>query len=142
MIPKIVTIAGGTVLTIFIFGACTAALTHRGTTGPATGPAPYSSIAAGPVDAAQVPPPPPPLPDPYTHNGVWLVPQDIKPGQYRVTPTKKYGGYYAVCSEVGCTLGSGISDSAYVPEPALVDIPANAVAFKISDVTLTPVTAG
>ena len=149
MLPKIAAIGGGTVLAIFAFGACTAAVTHRSdpnTTPHSYASAPYETpalpTAAGPVDAAQVPPPPPPLPNPLTSDGVWRVPEDIKPGTYRAVPTKSYGGYFALCSDYTCAIGTGMIRNEMVTGPEVFTIPETAASIKLSRLNLTSLDGG
>ena len=89
-------------------------------------------------------PPPAPKTDPYTTSGTWLVPSEIAPGTYKVTPTDSTG-YVATCADLACEIDfdgsdfTGLIDNKLVTgKAAYLVIPAHAVAVELRDVTLTP----
>jgi len=76
-------------------------------------------------------------PDPLSTDGMHLVPSEIAPGQYRVTPTGVIGGYYALCTDLDCQIGAGLLRNDFVTGTAYVTIPADGVvAIDLSDVRL------
>jgi hypothetical protein len=75
-------------------------------------------------------------PSPYTSDGRWLVPSEITPGTYRVTPTSGMG-YSEVCADYTCEIGTNgfISNENY-RGPGILVIPSNAVSVELHRVSL------
>ena len=81
--------------------------------------------------------------DPYHSDGMWMVPSEITPGTYRVTPTSSIEGYTATCADYTCRIdfdgsdATGMIDNELYPGPGILVIPANAVMVKLQRVSLT-----
>ena len=76
--------------------------------------------------------------DPYSSTGTWLVPDEIAPGTYRVTPMSNRSGYTAVCADFECRPGPGMIGNDLHDGPGVLVVPPSAVAVELSNVELTP----
>lgn len=82
-------------------------------------------------------------PDPYSTNGTWLVPAEIKPGTYRATyrPSPvRTKGYIQICADAACKIGTpGFIDNYNFDNNEIVFVPDNAFSVKIESATLAPI---
>ncbi|MBF6277007.1 hypothetical protein [Nocardia nova] len=77
-------------------------------------------------------------PDPLSTNGRWRVPEDIRPGDYTVTPTDGTG-YWKLCRSIRCEIGTdGFIENDLVDGPNFVTIPTDARYIQIRDLVLAP----
>lgn len=79
--------------------------------------------------------------DPYSSTGTWLVPDEIKPGTYRVNLNPgEDSGYGAVCGDYECNPfgepGMLSNDNYY--GPGVMVIPPSAVSVELKRINLTP----
>lgn len=84
--------------------------------------------------------------DPYSTNGTWLVPSQIKPGNYLATPDgTRSGGYIEVCADIGCDIDfdgsdyTGMISNDYIEGQGYVTIPESAFSITLDDLELSPV---
>jgi hypothetical protein len=77
--------------------------------------------------------------DPYSSDGMWLVPSEIAPGTYRaaIKPNMFDSGYYAVCADYACEPGPGMISNDYMIGPGIVVIPPSAVSVELNNLSLT-----
>lgn len=98
--------------------------------------APY--VARGPLvpapTVAQAPD------DPMSTNGVWMVPGEIPPGNYRTKMQPgETSGYSEVCADIACEIGTpGFISNDLYDGPGILSVPESAVAVKIKNIILTP----
>ena len=77
--------------------------------------------------------------DPYKSTGTWLVPEEIAPGNYRVSlSSSRRSGYTAVCADLACRPGPGMIGNDIHDGPGVLVVPPEAVAVELSNVELTP----
>ena len=83
--------------------------------------------------------------DPYSSTGTWLVPDEIKPGTYRVSlnPGASHG-YGAVCGDYECDpFGEpGMLSNDNYKGPGIMVIPQSAVSVELKNITITPMQPG
>lgn len=84
--------------------------------------------------------------DPYSSDGTWLVPSEIRPGTYRAVQTSKdWPGYVAVCADAECDVDfdgddtTGLIRNDIVKGSSVVVVPPGAFSVEIQRVTLTPI---
>jgi hypothetical protein len=100
-------------------------------------------VATATAPAAVAAPQAPPFQarNPLTDDGMYQVPTEIAPGTYRYTVTSKGNGYWALCSDVRCEIGSGRIDTDWIPHAGAtgyLEIPANAHYVKLNGLQLEP----
>lgn len=86
--------------------------------------------------------------DPYSNDGTWLIPEEILPGDYKVTPDTsswRNSGYWELCADLACEIDmdgsdyTGMIQNGAVTGQGYVTIPEYAVAITLDNVTLTPI---
>lgn len=80
--------------------------------------------------------------DPMSTNGTWMVPSEIPPGNYRTQMhSGETVGYSEVCADIACKIGTpGFISNDLYDGPGILSIPETAVAVKIKNIVLTPMT--
>lgn len=79
--------------------------------------------------------------NPYSSNGQWLVPDEIRPGNYRVSlQPGKSTGYGAVCGDFECNpFGEpGMLSNDNYSGPGVMVVPQSAVMVELRGIALTP----
>ncbi|WP_328439200.1 hypothetical protein [Nocardia puris] len=82
--------------------------------------------------------------DPLKSEGTWLVPGDIAPGTYRVTPTGSFSGYVELCADLACEIDfdgsdyTGMISNELYSGPGFLVVPDHAVAVTLQRVELEP----